>query len=39
MAAGAEQVNVAVRHVNGISAKNRKGIETLLREVSRFKVD
>jgi methyl-accepting chemotaxis protein len=38
MASGADQINVAVHHVNEISAKNREGIETLLREVSRFKV-
>jgi methyl-accepting chemotaxis protein len=38
MASGADQVNVAVHHVNEISAKNRQGIETLLHEVSRFKV-
>jgi len=39
MATGAEQVNIAVTHVNEISARNREGIETLMREVSRFKVD
>jgi len=39
MATGAEQVNLAVNNVNGISAKNREGIETLMREVSRFKVE
>jgi len=39
MASGAEQVNTAVNHVNEISSKNREGIETLLREVSRFKVE
>ncbi|MDR2731177.1 MAG: methyl-accepting chemotaxis protein [Treponema sp.] len=39
MAAGADQVNIAVNHVNGISAKNRQGIETLMREVSRFIVN
>jgi methyl-accepting chemotaxis protein len=38
MASGADQVNVAVRHVNEICVKNRESIETLLREVSRFKV-
>jgi len=38
MASGAEQVNVAVHHVNEICAKNRESIETLMREVSRFKV-
>jgi len=39
MAAGAENINAAVNHVNQISIKNREGIETLMREVSRFKVD
>jgi methyl-accepting chemotaxis protein len=39
MASGAEQVNIAVHHVNEISTKNREGIDTLMKEVSRFKVD
>jgi len=39
MASGAEQVNVAVNHVNEISVKNREGIDNLIQEVSRFKVD
>jgi methyl-accepting chemotaxis protein len=39
MAVGAEQVNNAVNHVNEISGKNREGIETLIHEVARFKVD
>jgi methyl-accepting chemotaxis protein len=39
MASGADQINVAVNHVNEISNKNREGIETLIREVSRFKVE
>jgi methyl-accepting chemotaxis protein len=39
MASGADQINVAVHHVNEISVKNREGIEILIREVSRFKVD
>ena len=39
MAAGAEQINIAVNHVNEISIKNREGIEVLIKEVSRFKVD
>ncbi|MDR2952448.1 MAG: methyl-accepting chemotaxis protein [Treponema sp.] len=38
MASGAEQINIAVHQVNEISSKNRDGIETLIREVSRFKV-
>jgi len=39
MSIGADQVNVAVHHVNEISIKNREGIEILLQEVSRFKVE
>jgi methyl-accepting chemotaxis protein len=38
MASGADQINVAVNHVNEISTQNREGIDTLMREVSRFKV-
>ena len=39
MASGADQINVAVHHVNEISVKNREGIEHLVKEVSRFKID
>jgi len=39
MASGANQINIAVNHVNEISGKNREGITTLIREVTRFKVD
>jgi len=39
MASGAEQINTAVHHVNDISSKNREGINTLIHEVSRFKVE
>jgi len=39
IASGAAQINVAVNHVNEISTKNRDGIDTLIREVSRFKVE
>ena len=39
MATGAEQINVAVHHVNEISIKNREGIELLMREVGKFKID
>jgi methyl-accepting chemotaxis protein len=38
MASGAEQVNIAINHVHEISNRNRKGITTLIREVSRFKI-
>jgi methyl-accepting chemotaxis protein len=39
MASGADQVNIAVHNVNEISIKNREGIDILIREVSRFKVE
>jgi len=38
MATGAEHINLAVNHVNGVSGKNREAIKDLMREVSRFKV-
>jgi methyl-accepting chemotaxis protein len=39
MATGAEQINAAVNQINEISFKNREGINTLIKEVSRFKVE
>ena len=39
MASGAAQINNAVTQVKEISGKNREGIESLLKEVSRFKVE
>jgi len=39
MAAGAEQINIAVNRVNDLSLKNREYIDVLMKEVSRFKVD
>ncbi|MDR0487035.1 MAG: methyl-accepting chemotaxis protein [Treponema sp.] len=39
MASGAEEINVAVNNVSDISNKNREGIDTLMREVSKFKVE
>jgi methyl-accepting chemotaxis protein len=39
MADRAEQINTAVNQVNEISSKNRKGINNLMKEVSRFKVE
>jgi methyl-accepting chemotaxis protein len=39
MASGADQINIAVNEVNGISVKNREGIDALIHEVSRFKVE
>ncbi|MDR0585844.1 MAG: hypothetical protein LBG26_01245 [Treponema sp.] len=38
MAAGADQIDSAVNHVNDISINNKNQIETLLGEVSKFKV-
>jgi len=39
MASGADQVNIAVNNVNVMTVKNREAIDSLIREVSRFKVD
>jgi len=39
MASGADEINEAVHHVNEISNKNREGINTLMREVAKFKVE
>jgi methyl-accepting chemotaxis protein len=39
MAAGADQVNISITQVNEISVKNKESIESLVREVSRFKVE
>ena len=39
MASGAEQVNVAVHNVNEMTLKNREAIDSLIKEVSRFKVE
>jgi methyl-accepting chemotaxis protein len=39
MAVGADQINVAVNHVNDISFKNREGIDSLTKEVAKFKVE
>jgi len=39
MALGADEINTAVTQVNDISMKNREGISTLIKEVSRFKVE
>jgi methyl-accepting chemotaxis protein len=39
MAQGAEQINIAVNQVNDLTVKNREGIDSLMREVSRFKVE
>jgi methyl-accepting chemotaxis protein len=39
IASGAEQIDMAVNRVNDISVKNKKQLELLMTEVSRFKVD
>jgi methyl-accepting chemotaxis protein len=39
MASGADQINIAVHNVSEMTIKNRQAIESLLREVSRFKVE
>jgi methyl-accepting chemotaxis protein len=39
MAAGSDQINIAVNQVNEISGKNKETIDSLMREVSRFKVE
>jgi methyl-accepting chemotaxis protein len=39
MAVGADQINSSVNHVNSISGQNKETIESLAREVSRFKVE
>ena len=39
MASEAEHINQAINHVNEISLKNRQAIDSLTKEVSRFKVD
>ena len=39
MAQGADQINIAVNQVNEITIKNREGIDVLMKEVSRFKVE
>ena len=39
MATGADQINIAVNQVNDITLKNHEKVETLMREVSKFKVE
>jgi methyl-accepting chemotaxis protein len=39
MATGADEVNAAVNSVNEMVGKNREAIDSLLKEVSRFKVE
>jgi methyl-accepting chemotaxis protein len=39
MASSADQVNAAVGHVNELSNKTREGIDSLMQEISRFKVE
>jgi methyl-accepting chemotaxis protein len=37
MAVGADQINIAVNHVNGISDRNKNDIDELLQEVHKFR--
>jgi methyl-accepting chemotaxis protein len=39
MAAGADQINIAVNRVTEISVENKKHIDTLVNEISKFKID
>jgi methyl-accepting chemotaxis protein len=39
MATGADQISVAVNHVNAISSQNKENIDVLVQEVSKFKVE
>jgi methyl-accepting chemotaxis protein len=39
MAAGADQINIAVSRVNELSSNNREHINLLVKEISRFKVE
>ncbi|MDR2595850.1 MAG: methyl-accepting chemotaxis protein [Treponema sp.] len=39
MATGADQINLAVNNVNDMTQKNREAIDSLIKEVSRFKVE
>jgi methyl-accepting chemotaxis protein len=39
MALGADEINAAIHNVSDLSGKNREGIDTLIREVSRFRVE
>jgi methyl-accepting chemotaxis protein len=39
MAAGADQINIAVHNVSEMSSKNREAIDDLLKEVSKFKIE
>jgi methyl-accepting chemotaxis protein len=39
MAFGANEINIAITHVKELCGKTREGIDVLLEEVSRFKVD
>jgi methyl-accepting chemotaxis protein len=39
MSTGADQINLAVNHVNTLSGKNKDTIDSLVAEVSKFKVE
>ena len=38
MASGADRINIAVNQVNDLTVTNHEKVETLMAEVSRFKV-
>jgi methyl-accepting chemotaxis protein len=39
MATGADQVNIVVNNINGLTNKNRDTAATLKKEVEKFKID
>jgi len=39
MANGADQINIAINQVNDITVKNHEKVDTLMKEVGRFKVE
>ena len=39
MATGADQINIAVHQVNDLTVTNHEEVETLMREVDRFRVE
>jgi methyl-accepting chemotaxis protein len=39
MSTGADEINVAINRVNTISGENKRNIDVLVKEVSKFKVE
>ena len=39
MASGADEINTAINHINDLSRQNQRHMDTLIGEISRFKVD